>query len=346
MIDFRDCYSADYFEARERFLKHAKELDLPSETFLHPQSSEFDQDVAVDVVRIGSIEAKYVLFVTSGVHGTELTAGSGPQLQMLSHFNESLPADTALVLVHAMNAYGSAKLTRTDENNVDPNRNIRADFSKLPVNESYRELHSALCPKEWQGEGREKADVGITHYVEEKGVLALTQDVLQGQYEYPDGIFYGGKTESWCVSNFTQIVKDHAKGADQIAIVDIHTGVGPYGFGEVMRVDRPAPADVEWENIGGFVCDILDRADCPKAPIKILLEFGTYEFDRVLTGLRGDNWLRHHGDPQSSWGRQIKRNLRDALFANDEKWLGDISRQSLEVCEATLQELKGASETI
>lgn len=339
MTDFRSAYSADYFEARARFLAKATDLGLSIESYAHPQSSDFSNEVATDAVRIGPASARHVLFVTSGVHGTELTAGSGPQLQMLSYFKDALPADTAMVLVHAVNAYGSAKLTRTDENNVDPNRNIRADFSKLPKNEAYAELHHALCPKDWDGEGRATADAQIERYIGDNGMLALTQNVLQGQYEYPDGIFYGGDRESWCVSTLTDIVKQHAQGAEQLAIVDIHTGVGPYGFGEVMRVDRPAPTDVEWENIGGFVCDILDRADCAKAPIKILLEVGTYEFNRVLTGLRGDNWLRHHGDEASPLGRQIKANLRDALFANDEAWLNDISQQSLAICEETLVEL-------
>lgn len=339
MSDAQDCYSTDYFEARDRFLSKAKVLALPVESILHPLSADFECEVAVDVVRLGPPKARSCLFVTSGVHGTELTAGSGPQWQMLSHFQQTLPANTALILVHGVNAYGSAKVTRTDESNVDPNRNICNDFSNLPQNPAYAALHDALCPKDWQGELRKAADARLEAYIEENGMLALTQNVLQGQYNHPDGLFYGGRSESWCVSTLTDILKRHSQGAERIAIVDLHTGVGPYGYGDVMRMDRPAPEGVEWEHIGGLVCDLVERVDCPKAPIKVILEFGTYDFSRVLTGLRGDNWLRHHGKEQSPLGRQIKRNLRDALFVNDEAWLEDIVRQSLITCEEILLEL-------
>lgn len=344
MTTYTGLYSEHYFSARQRFLAKAHKLGLPVETDIHPLSDEFYAEVATDSVRIGPDKARYVLFVTSGVHGTELTAGSGPQLEMLEQFKTDLPEETALVLVHAVNAYGSACLTRTDENNVDPNRNIRPTFDKLPPNPAYDGLHAALCPKEWSGKGREAADAAIAHYVDEHGMMGLTQKVLQGQYTHPDGLFYGGREESWCVSNLTKIVRRHGEGAEQLAILDLHTGVGPYGFGEVMRVDRPAPADVEWENIGGFVCDILDRVETKAPPIKVLLEFGTFEFNRVLNGLRGDNWLRHHGELHSPQGREIKRALRDALFSDEEKWLNDIASQSVECCRKILEELTASDQ--
>ncbi|MGJ8558417.1 MAG: DUF2817 domain-containing protein [Sulfitobacter geojensis] len=331
-------FSATYAIARKRFLIAADAAGLPAQTYVHPVQDPLLAEAAVDVVRIGSKNAAKVLFVASGVHGTELTAGSGAQLPLIGVFTNGLPDDTAVVLIHAVNPVGCARLTRTDENNVDPNRNLPKSFATLPENTEYNSLHAALCPDDWEG-GRAAAERTIADYVAKKGDQALIQDVLRGQHSHPDGLFYGGLEESWTVKNLTQIVKEHSAGASQLAIVDIHTGVGPYGFGEVMRMDRPAIAGAEWEKIGNLVCDVLDRADAPLSPIKIILEFGTYAFDRVLTALRADNWLRHHGDVHTPLGRQIKADLRDALFADDSKWLDDIVRQTVECCHATLAEM-------
>lgn len=331
-------FSATYDIARKRFLTAADAAGLPVQTYVHPLQDPLLAEAAVDVVRIGPKPASKVLFVTSGVHGTELTAGSGAQLPLIGIFKNDLPDDTAVVLIHAVNPVGCARLTRTDENNVDPNRNLPKSFATLPENTEYNSLHAALCPDNWDG-GSAAAEQTIADYVAKNGDQALIQDVLRGQHSHPDGLFYGGLEESWTVKNLTQIVKAQSEGASHLAIVDIHTGVGPYGFGEVMRMDRPAIAGAEWEKIGNLVCDVLDRAEAPLPPIKIILEFGTYAFDRVLTALRADNWLRHHGDVHTPLGRQIKADLRDALFADEPKWLDDIVRQTIECCHATLAEM-------
>lgn len=332
-------FSATYDIARKRFRSAADAAGLPIQTYVHPLQDPLLPEAAVDVVRIGPKPTSKVLFVTSGVHGTELTTGSGAQLPLMEIFAEDLPTNTAVVLIHAVNPVGCARLTRTDENNVDPNRNLPKSFATLPENPEYNALHAALCPDDWEG-GRAAAERTIADYVTKKGDQALIQDVLRGQYSHPDGLFYGGLEESWTIKNLTRIIKAQSEGASQLAIVDIHTGVGPYGFGEVMRMDRPAIAGAEWEKIGNLVCDVLDRAEAPLPPIKIILEFGTYAFDRVLNALRADNWLRHHGELHTPQGRQIKANLRDALFADDPRWLDDIVRQTVECCHATLAEMQ------
>ncbi len=328
-------FSANYDIARRRFLQAARETGLAHEAMVHPQQDPHLPEAAVDVVRIGSRDADKVLFVTSGVHGTELTAGSGIQLQLLDIFADTLPDDCAMVLVHAVNPVGCARLSRTDEDNVDPNRNMLARFDALPDNPSYTALHDALCPRTWAEDATQR-DRALHEYVAANGETALVQNVLKGQHSHPDGLFFGGTFESWTIRNLSKIVRDHGHGATQLGIVDLHTGVGPYGFGEVIRMDKPPIAGAEWEQIGNLVCDVLDRVPTERPPLKIIMEYGTYPFDRVLTGLRADNWLRHHGSVHTPLGRKIKQDLQDALFADDPKWLADISRQGIDVCRKAL----------
>ncbi len=342
MPDAQNSFSATYAIARRRFLDAAQKRGLAHDEVRHPLQDLLLSEAVVDVVRIGPREARNVLFVTSGVHGTELTAGSGVQLQLIDVFADSLPHDCAIVLVHAVNPVGCARLSRTDENNVDPNRNILPSFDVLPENRSYVALHDDLCPAQWSDDVQVR-DRGVLEYVAKNGETALVQNVLKGQHSHPDGLFFGGTSESWTVTNLTQIVHDHGQGAKQLGIIDLHTGVGPYGFGEVMRMDKAPVAGAEWEKIGNLVCDVLDRVEAERPPLKIIMEYGTYPFDHVLTSLRADNWLRHHGSIHTPLGRKIKKNLQDALFADDPEWLNAVSLQGIEVCQVALDEMNQAA---
>lgn len=338
MLSAENSFSATYDIARRRFLLAAQEKGLAHEAMIHPDQDPHLPKAVTDVARIGPRDARKVLFVTSGVHGTELTAGSGVQLQLIGIFADALPQDCAMVFVHAVNPVGCARLSRTDENNVDPNRNMLARFDDLPENTSYAELHDQLCPKIWTDDA-ESRDRALRDYVAAHGEKALIQNVLKGQHSHPDGLFYGGVAESWTIRNLTEIVRDHGQGASQLGIVDLHTGVGPYGFGEVIRTDRPPQAGAEWEKIANLVCDVLDRVETERPPLKIIMEYGTYPFDRVLNCLRADNWLRHYGAAHTPQGRRIKKDLQDALFADDPEWLADISRQGIDLCRMALEEM-------
>src|SRR5690606_2192800 len=49
-------------------------------------------------------------------------------------------------------------------------------------------------------------------------------------------------------------------------------------------------------------------------------EFGTWDTLRVFLAMRADNWLHHHGDPESAQGREIKRELVEVFRPDDGEW--------------------------
>ncbi|MBL4786446.1 MAG: DUF2817 domain-containing protein [Cohaesibacteraceae bacterium] len=336
-------YSTDYFKARGKFLERCYELGLPIETIPHPKIADMRGPVAVDVVRIGSGSAKNVLFISSGVHGTELTTGSAHQLGLLDIYPQNLPEDVAVVMVHAVNPVGSARCTRPDENNVDLNRNYRNFEQDLPENADYANLHSAICTPEWTGSIRESKDIELADYVAIKGKESLTQRVLAGQYHFPDGLFYGGTERSWCVGNFVDILKRYGAGAKRAAILDIHTGLGPKGFGEIMRMHEIPRETADWKLIGGLVVDALDELDHIDDPMKIILEFGTLPFAEILQAHRGDNWLAFRSPPNTPLAPEIKKQVKDALFINERVWCAQTLARSLSVAAAMIDELDGSA---
>jgi hypothetical protein len=335
----RALFSSDYFEARQRFLAAAGHLDLTPENYLHPTVTDPRGVIATDVVRLGSENAARVLFVLSGVHGTELTAGSGLQLALMQKYAEAIPADTAIVFVHAVNAVGSARCRRTDEGNVDPNRNVR-DFSKpLPHNAAYADLHDAVCPADWTGEGRRKAEADMADYIKANGPDALTKNVLRGQYDFAGGLFYGGTKRIWCVDTLSKIIKSHGNSAQRLAVLDLHTGLGPKGYGEPMRMHEVPRDGADWELIGGLVVDLIDEVDTSESGLKVLLEFGSEDFETVLEAQRADNWLMRQGDPDTPQGRQIKASIKAALFVDDPVWCQSLVDQTFVVAAELLEEL-------
>jgi hypothetical protein len=338
-VSARDLFSDNYFDARQRFLDLASQTGLAVETFEHPEVTDTQGVIATDVTRLGPVSAKNVLFVLSGVHGTELTAGSGLQLGLIAEYADHLPADTAIVFVHAVNAVGSSRCRRTDEGNVDPNRNVR-DFAKtLPVNEAYASLHRAICPEDWVGARREAAEVEISSWIEKNGQDGLTKNVLRGQYDFPNGLFYGGTRRVWCVENLSGIIKSHANNASRVAVLDLHTGLGPKGYGEPMRMHEVARDGADWELIGGLVVDLIDEVVAAPNGLKVLLEFGTVDFDTILEAQRADNWLMRQGDPDTHEGRRIKANIKAALFVDEADWCQGLYDQTQKIAADLLAEL-------
>ena len=116
----------DYVDARERFRTLASRRGFALESYEHPaENGPQGETLSCDVARLGPSDAERVILISSGAHGVEGFCGSGCQAELLaSGLLDGLPGDTAVVLVHAVNPYGFAWLRRTNEDNIDLNRNF------------------------------------------------------------------------------------------------------------------------------------------------------------------------------------------------------------------------------
>lgn len=332
-----DLFSNDYFEARARFLAAAGVLNLPIESYIHPHIPDPRGELAIDTCVFGPEDAASVMFVTSGIHGVEGLMGSAVQLGILRRWQvEELPKGLKLVLVHGVNPVGFANFRRVNEDNIDLNRNFRDFSAAIPPNEDYGKIHAALCPRYWQGVGREKAEAELAVFVAEFGQDFLERRVLRGQYEFADGIFYGGDKPAWSTLKMGEIFAGFCAGLENLGIVDLHTGVGEPGEGVPIRPDEGSSGR---PSVAGPMVNALDAYKPSGNFLKIIFEIGTLPMSEIIDAHRADNWLMREGDEASLVGQRIRQNLKDALVMPNAHWRQCVWDESANQIESAIAEL-------
>jgi uncharacterized protein DUF2817 len=358
----RDYFSRDYAEARRKFREAATRAGAALATYVNPKVKGPDgEELSTDVARLGPRDASRVLITVSATHGAEGFAGSGAQVGSFEvGLGRELPADTALLAVHAINPYGFAWLRRVTEDNVDLNRNFVDHAGPRPLNPGYDELADAICPSEWQEVALATAQRKLDAFGKKHGPAALQAAITAGQYNHADGVFYGGERPTWSRETLLKIVTEHAARARRLAVIDYHTGLGPWGYGEPIvthapntpgiararqwygdRITSPALGNSTSADVKG---DILTGLEARHRGIEftcLALEYGTLSLQQVLDAVRADNWLHAHGDPKSAQGRDIKVMVRDAFYGDKDDWKGMIFEQAVAAERNALRGLAG-----
>lgn len=347
--------AGDYVEARGRFRDAAAAAGAHVQHHEHPLTGPAGESLATDVATIGSPDAPTRLLVISGTHGVEGFAGSMCQTRWLTE-GVSVPDDVAIVLVHAINPYGFAWIRRVNEDNVDLNRNC-IDFStSLPDNLGYDALAAALVPPTWDPDTQQATASVLLEYATEHGFDGLQEAVSKGQYRHPDGVFYGGNRPVWSQQTLESIARRSLAGAERCAIVDLHTGLGPFGVGELIasHPDRaakdrlaawygdytlPSEGTSVSADVNGDVLDALEVWVDGREVTGIAVEWGTVDIIEVSNALRADAWLHAHSDPLGPEAGAIKAQIRAAFAPDDPDWSDLVWDRFTEVAERTTEGL-------
>lgn len=354
-------FSSSYLQARERFAAAARQAGVAVTSHVIPDIvGREGEALATDVVRLGSAEARRLLILTSGTHGVEGFCGSAAQIALLGDEglkSRLVAADVAILVVHAINPYGFSWLSRTNEDNVDLNRNS-IDFTQpLPVNAAYADLHDLLVPPEWPpSDDNVRA---IADYIATHGEAAYQRALTIGQYAFADGLFYGGREAVWSTRLMRTLIETHGSRCEAIGWIDFHTGLGPPGHGEKICVggldaaelararawwgaDLASPIDgtTVASNVGGPLLDTLRNTAKHAQVSAIAIEYGTVPLIDMLHMLRADSWLRRHPEATDAQASAIRASVQAAFCFDDGVWQGQILGQAR---VAILQAVTGLS---
>ena len=338
-------FSRTYKQARAHFLKLCESTSAEVEHFPHPQKGP-DGDLFTDLALWGNTSCDHLLVVSSGLHGIEGYAGSGLQSLLLADgLAQQLPKGTSLLMIHGINPHGFAWQRRVNESNIDLNRNF-VDHDQLPDNPAYREIAELLEPDEWDETVERQLQGQFAELVQTRGARWFQAALTMGQYEYPNGFFYGGNAPAWSNLLMHRIAERHFRRANKVTMLDVHTGLGEFGAAECITTYAPTSnAFRECQELWGerVKSTIVDEslsvdvngpmADALQPYSEVLgtgLEFGTFNIPEITMALIGDQWLQTHGERNSVKGKAIRERLMNAFYPDDDRWresIADITRQ-------------------
>ncbi|QHC35601.1 M14 family metallopeptidase [Komagataeibacter xylinus] len=367
-VNVSDCFSPDYGTARRRFLQRAADAGAAVTTYANPNKGPGGEDLATDVAWFGPDDAENVLVIVSATHGVEGFCGSGAQLDWIARRADyTIPRNTALMLVHAINPYGFAWLRRTTEEGVDLNRNsIDFDTTPLPTNEGYSLLASELVPQTLDDAAFDAADEKLQEWRAAHGETAFETARSSGQYDHPEGIFYGGTAPTWSMQTIGKICQDFRLSERRsVGLIDFHTGLGPYGSGEPICGHKPGtPGQArcrKWYGdslgepllgksfslpIAGLTQYAWDRCIGNDSLTFVALEFGTYVPDIGARALRAEHVYHAYYpmDWNSSECQTVKAALRKFYYPDTLDWKELVIARGRQVIQQALCGLAQESE--
>ncbi|MEK7426162.1 MAG: M14 family metallopeptidase [Actinomycetota bacterium] len=347
--------AATYTEARMAFLAAAEHAGATLASYPHPGRGPDAEELAVDVAELGPADADTVVMVVSATHGVEGFCGSALQRHWLQTHAADRPRQTRLAMVHALNPYGFAWVRRVNEDNVDLNRNFIDWHQPPPASVDYDRLADILVPTEWTEESRARTTDELLGVIAEWGFERVQKGVSGGQYSHPSGIFYGGSEPVWSHRWLRGWTSAALRRAKRVVIIDLHTGLGPWGHGELISsasATSPgfARAAAMWSGVrsmtdGDSVSsqlagDWLAIADdlAPQAEVTaIALEYGTVDAISVVESLRADAHLHAFGDPTGAGAPAVRAMVRAAFADDDPAWIETAWPQFLVVIDAALR---------
>ena len=357
-------YPATYSDARANFQSACLDTGLDVRSYRNPETGPDGESLYCDVTLIGPRDAAGVIVATSATHGVEGFAGSGIQVGLMRDSAAPKPGPgVALLLVHTINPHGMAWLRRENEDNVDLNRNfVDHAGGNYPENDLFEELVDYLVPTVWDADAFDSYNTAIAELNKTYGEVPVRKAMHKGQYRHPDSIHYGGDKATWSNVTLGSICAEFLGDAKRAVMIDLHTGLGPYGYGELMTPSQPGEPvydllfDWYGEQVHSTTAGATEYAGSKgsilagfRPPVDGLewasvgLEYGTREREHIRRCMLANTWLHLHGDLDSDLGRQIRREFWDCYYPNESEWKRLVWERGQEVIGIALDCMAAAN---
>ena len=355
------CFQASYQAARQHLLAAVSavpaELIRQHRAYTHPETGPDAQPLHLDWFFLGKTEFPHrILVLISGTHGVEGFTGSAIQSHSL-HFLCKLVDQNhhlGIIIIHALNPWGFAWLRRYDHQGIDLNRNFVDFNAPLPDNPDYEQIHNDLICTTLKPLANT-----LGYWQSQWGKERFTTVITRGQYRHSNGLFYGGAAASWSRQILEQACNNAAlHNAERISVIDLHTGLGPFGYGEVINDHQPGTTGFDWacQWYGSEARSALLGESCspPKDGLLdyfwhallgergcfITLEYGTFALDELLRVSCVEQ--RYH----NSYGQMIQKRdlsdpsvveLREFFYPQDNSWRRQVLIRAEQIISLAVQ---------
>jgi hypothetical protein len=343
-------FPSDYLVARSQFREAAAALDCRLEAHAIEGRAPGGEDLTIDVALSSGGDPSAVIIVSSGIHGVEGFFGSAVQVGLLRRWASERETRPRMrwIMLHALNPYGFAWRRRVNEHNIDLNRNLLLEgeaFRGSP--DAYPGFDALLNPRRppslW-----DPVMLKIAMAIARHGLQPFKQAVASGQYDFPQGLFYGGDRAS---ATHRMLDANYARWVGQsprVVHLDLHTGLGPWATCKLL-VDHPMSAAQERWLGDHFGADSYERFGATGVAyttrgsfglwgasrmgaadyLYAAAEFGTYRAPRVLATLIAENQCHHWGGASE----RAKRNLVEAFCPRSAVWRSSVLEQGMQLVD-------------
>ena len=239
-VEAEYAYSEYFYTNYDEIRAHLKDRVAEfRESGIEVEASEYAVDESdnlyIDNIYLpASGEKENLIVLTTAVHGMEGYIGS---VMLDVFFEEIYPgidtSKTGILVVANVNPYGMKYMRRYNENNVDLNRNFILDWNNfdLASNKDYPEVKNFLQPEGkignafWHEVG---FYLSLAKEALTKGADKVSDALLTGQYEYAEGVYYGGNGDEISTTYLKGVFNDCLEtDYNNIVHIDIHSGYGP-----------------------------------------------------------------------------------------------------------------------
>ncbi|MEM8672469.1 MAG: DUF2817 domain-containing protein [Cyanobacteria bacterium P01_G01_bin.67] len=357
-MDISKLYSQNYAAARRRF----RDLSLAANARLEQYPINIEgrehNSLTIDVAIIGCPDPSWSLVLSSGTHGIEGFFGSAIQCAWLEQVAASVftPENGNIVLIHGVNPYGFDALRRTNEHNVDLNRNFlmsNEDYHGAP--DGYETLNEFLNPSS-PPSSFEPFLLKTLWKLWRMGLPALKNSIAGGQYEFPRGLFFGGHGLEQSTFIIQNGIERWIVGVRDIIHIDFHSGLGQYGKYKLLLVESNNSSEIEWyrDTFGAEYVEPLANAEGTAYDASGIMgdwivrrlrernyrfmgaEFGTYSIICVFRALRAENRAHFFCSSSETKYKRAKEELLECFCPTSNRWREIVLERGLGLIEQAI----------
>ena len=349
-----DFFSPTYEVARKRFRDAATAVGAKIEKHWVDTGTD-GADFTIDVAILGNANPKWAVVISSGVHGIEGFFGSAVQLAWLLRrpSTDVWGGDGIAILIHAVNPFGFANLRRTNESNIDLNRNFldtAAAYEGAP--NGYDKIEPFLNPASPPSQLEPFLFKALWH-VRRYGLTFLKETIAGGQYQFPRGIFFGGYGPATSTCIIRQHLPNWVSGVPRIVHLDFHSGLGTHGRYRLLLLDSFRCKDIEWykSTFGADLVESMGQEDGTAYNASgtlgdwttrhlgltrcrfVTAECGTFPIIRVLRALRAENRAHFFCQPDTSIYKRAKSDLLECFCPRSKYWRALVVERGLQIID-------------
>lgn len=303
------------------------------------------------------------LVFSIGLHGIEGYVGHSALMSFFEHLFSHLEDDVEMVVFHPLNPYGMSHFRRTNENNVDLNRNFsQHDFHT--DNPGYDKARFFFEPKRYRSllHANLSFYTNVLRLVMTRGVAAMKEATLKGQNNHAKGLYYGGTKLESSSHHLLASLNELLQGTSQVIWIDLHTGYGPRDQMSIVNskyeVDRTKQMKEEFSyplilglnkedfyDIDGDMIEMIYQThatlDSPARLYATCFEFGTLG-DSLLKSIESlKAMILEHGAHFVSQPDKVRRHadrlIKEQFLPSDESWRHKAEQDFLHATEEILR---------